>query len=426
MSDKKIIYRTHKYRLYPTKNQEAILTEWLETCRRLYNYFVQQRIEHWENEKKLPKEYRTYITQYDQNKQLPILKKDNQYLKRANAGILQEVSKRVSKTFSDFIREISNKNSTYGNPKFKRRTEYNSFTYPSPGMKREKFRIENNKLYLGKIGYLKIVLDREISPEAILKICTIKREVNQWYAHIGFNQVISIAEQSNKTEKAVGIDLGIKTYGMLSNGSEIKNPKWLQAMEKKLKREQRNLSRKVKGSKNWIKQLVKIQKIHRKIRFQRRDFLHKESTKLVNEYDVIVLEDLRICNLKRNSRHAKNISEVSWGIFQNLLTYKTYENGKKLLVVNPQNTSQICSNCGEMVRKSLKIRIHKCPFCNIVLDRDLNAAINILQKGLKKLQSSNDNTAGLAGSACGEVSMETQGSKKFVQEQINQSLDSAS
>ncbi len=414
MSDKKIIYRTYKYRLYPTKKQEAVFNEWLETCRRLYNYFVQQRFEHWEIEKHLPKEYRVYKSYFDQCKQLPELKKDNHYLKRAYAAVLVNVAKRVDKTFSDFIREISEGNSKYGKPKFKYRFYYNSFTYPQPGIKNQKFRIEGNRLYLGKIGHVKIILDRKLPQEAVIKNCSIKREVNHWYAHISFKQIATIPELQVNENKAVGIDLGIKTYGVLSDGEEIKNPKWLQVMEKKLVREQRNLSRKKKGSKNWRKQLIKLSKIYRKVRFQRNDFLHKETTKLTNDYDLVVLEDLQINNLVRNNRLAKNISEVSWGFFQKFLSYKVNEKGKKLLVVNPRNTSQICSNCGEMVRKSLKVRIHECPNCNIVLDRDLNAAKNILQRGLEELRSSIDNTVGLTGSACGEVSKETQGSKKFV------------
>ncbi len=414
MSATEILVRTHKYRLYPSKEQEAIFSEWLETCRRLYNYFVQQRFDHWEIEKQLPKGYRTYISYFDQCKQLPELKKDNHYLKRAYAAVLVNVAKRVDKTFLNFIREISKGNSKYGKPKFKFRLCYNSFTYPQPGIKHQKFRIEDNRIYLGKIGHVKIIVDKDFPNRAILKTCTIKREVNQWYAHISFTQIVSIPELQINENKAIGIDLGIKIYGVLSDGKEIKNPKWLQAMEKKLVREQKNLSRKKKGSKNWKKQLIKLSKIYRKIRLQRNDFLHKETTKLANDYDLIVLEDLRISNLIRNSRLAKNISNVSWGIFQNLLSYKVNEKGKKLLKVNPRNTSQICSNCGEMVRKSLKIRIHECPNCNIVLDRDLNAAKNILQKGLNELRSSIDNTVGLTGSACGEVSKETQGSKKFV------------
>jgi len=385
----------------------------LETCRRLYNNFVQQRYNHWETQKELPKEERKYISYFDQSKQIAILRKENQYLEKAYASVLINVAKRVDETFSNFTREISKGNPKYGKPKFKEIREYNSFTYPSPGQKRQKFRIVNNRLYLGKIGYVKIVIDRPIPEEVKLKTCTIRRDVNHWYAHISFQQIKSKPIYQIDSNKAVGIDLGIRTYGVLSDGREIKNPMWLQTMEKKLLREQRNLTRKKLGSNNWNKQVITLLKLYRKIRFQRKDFLHKETTKLVDNYDIIVLEDLRISNLIQWSSIAKNICEVSWGMFTNLLSYKAEERGKELILINPQNTSQQCSNCGEKVEKSLKVRIHKCPFCNIVLDRDLNAAKNILQKGLNKLQSSIDLTAGLAGCACGEVSDETQGSKKL-------------
>lgn len=414
MSETKTLFRTFKYRLYPTKEQEAIFYEWLETCRRLYNYFVKQRFDHWEIQKQLPKEERKYLSFIDLGKQLPEMKKDNQYLKRAYAAVLLDVASRVDKTFKNFTREISKGNSNYGKPKIKRQGSYISFTYPQPGIKRQKFRIDGNRLYLGKIGHVKIIIDREISQAAVLKTCTIRRDGNHWYAHISTKQLVSKPVQQIDLNKSVGIDLGIKTYGMLSNGDEIKNPKWMQVMEKKLAREHRNLTRKKLGSNNWKKQLIKIQKIHRSIRFQRKDFLHKETTKLVKAFDIIVLEDLRIGNLIRNNSLAKNIGGVSWGIFQNLLSYKLEEKGKKLIFINSQNTSQLCSNCGELVKKSLKVRIHKCPFCDIILDRDLNAAKNILQRGLDSLQSSIDTTDGLAGSACGEVSVETQGSKKLV------------
>ena len=414
MSETKTLYRTYKYRLYPTKEQEAIFKEWLETCRRLYNHLVRQRFDHWETQKDLPKEERTYLSSIDLCKHLPEMKKDNRYLKRAYAAVLQDVARRVDKAFRNFTREISKGNPSYGKPKFKRSSRYNTFTYPQPGVKRQKFRIDDNGLYLGKIGHIKIIIDREILQEVVLKTCTIKRDVNHWYAFISVKQLVPISPQQIDSSKSVGIDLGLKTYGMLSNGDEIENPKWMQAVEKKLAREHRNLSRKKIGSNNWNKQLIKVLKIYRKIRFQRRDFLHKETSKLVSKYDVIVLEDLRIGNLIKNSSLAKYIGGVSWGIFRNLLSYKLEEKGKKLIIVNSQNTSQLCSNCGELVKKSLKVRTHKCPFCDIILDRDLNAAKNILQRGLDKLQSSIDNTAGLAGSACGEVSVETQGSKKLV------------
>ncbi len=159
---------------------------------------------------------------------------------------------------------------------------------------------------------------------------------------------------------------------------------------------------------------MKIAKIHQKIRNQRKDYLQKEATKLVNTYDLISLEDLKIENMMQNRYLAKSIGNVSWGMFRNFLSYKTVESGKVMVLVNPYNTTQLCSECEEKVEKSLAMRIHSCPNCGLVIDRDENSAKIILKRGLKKFQSSIDNTAGLAGSACGETSIEAQGSKKIV------------
>jgi putative transposase len=153
--------------------------------------------------------------------------------------------------------------------------------------------------------------------------------------------------------------------------------------EAKLKHEQRLLSRKKKGSNSRKKQRIKLAKIHRKIRNQRNDFLHKESHKLVKSYDIIVFEDLRIKNMVKNHCLAKSISDASWSKFIGYTSYKAESAGKQVILVNPQNTSQICSGCGNTVKKSLSERTHKCPFCGLVLDRDVNAAINILRRGTR-------------------------------------------
>ena len=151
--------------------------------------------------------------------------------------------------------------------------------------------------------------------------------------------------------------------------------------EAKLKREQRKLSRKTKGSNSRKEQRTRVAKIHRKVKNQRNDFLHKESCKLVRKYDVIVFEDLRIQNMLKNHKLAKSISDASWSKFIEYTTYKAESAGKKVILVNPQNTSQICSGCGVIVKKSLSVRTHKCPYCGLILDRDVNAAINILRAG---------------------------------------------
>jgi putative transposase len=173
----------------------------------------------------------------------------------------------------------------------------------------------------------------------------------------------------------------IEKFAALSDGVLIKNPQFLRESEAKLKYEQRKLSRKKKGSNSRKKQKHKLAKLHCKIKNRRNNFLHIESRKLVRSYDVIVLEDLRIKNMVKNHHLAKSISDASWAKFIEYVSYKAESAGKKVVFVNPRNTSQICSSCGEIVKKSLSVRTHICPYCGLILDRDVNAAINILRLG---------------------------------------------
>jgi putative transposase len=184
---------------------------------------------------------------------------------------------------------------------------------------------------------------------------------------------------------AVGIDLGIKELITLSTGEKVHNPKWLRGSEKKLAREQRRLSHKKKGSSNRKRQRLEVQRVHRKISNQRKDYHHKLSNKLVRDYDLIVFEDLKIRNMVKNRYLAKSISDAGWGQLVSYVTYKAEEAGKVTELVNPRGTSQECSSCGEIVQKTLAVRVHECPHCGLVMDRDENAAINILNRGLAKV-----------------------------------------
>jgi len=213
----KHLYRTIKYRIYPTKNQEAIFLEWLETCRRLYNHFIQQRYDHWEKQKQLPKEARTYISCYDQIKQIPELRKENPYLEKVYSHVLQEVAQRVNYSFNRFFKERVNGNTKYGKPQFRKRKEYKSFTYKEYD-NGYRFKIENNKLKLGRFGSVKIIIDRPISKNAIIKTCTVKKDINHWYALIVVILPKRRAKHLLDEKKAIGIDVGIKTLGVLSNG----------------------------------------------------------------------------------------------------------------------------------------------------------------------------------------------------------------
>ncbi len=183
-----------------------------------------------------------------------------------------------------------------------------------------------------------------------------------------------------EVRSAMGVDVGINHLVALSSGETFKNPRHLQISERKLTKEQRRLSRKEKGSENRARQRVKVAKLHRRIREQRLDFMHKHSRKLVDSFDLIAFEDLRIKNMLQNHHLAKSISDASWYMLQSLTAYKAEEAGKHVAFVNPMGTSQECSGCGATVEKGLSERVHECPCCRLVLDRDVNAALNILKR----------------------------------------------
>lgn len=365
--------RTFRYRIYPTKGQESTLVEWLNTCRILYNQSLSERKEAYEKDKRS-------TNYYDQANALKESKKGNAYQIRVHSQVLQDVLKRLDKSFQNFFRRVK-KGEKPGYPRFKAEDRFNSFTFPQSG-----FKIEAKKCILSKIGAIKLIQHRDIPEAGVIKTCAIKRAVDQWY--VTFVVDLPDVETEMKGEidpvAAVGIDLGLTDMATLSTGDKINNPKWLRASEKKLAKEQRRLARKKKGANNRKKQKAIVATAHRKIRNQRSDFHHKISKELVADYDLIVFEDLQVKNMVKNRYLAKSISDAGWNQLVSFASYKAEEAGKVVELVNPKGTSQLCSGCGAEVRKSLAVRTHRCPYCGLVMDRDENAAINILNRGLAK------------------------------------------
>jgi putative transposase len=191
------------------------------------------------------------------------------------------------------------------------------------------------------------------------------------------------------SDNVVGVDVGLNKYAVLSNGLEYENPRFLRKKEKQLKKAQRKLSKKKKRSANYMKQVQRVRQLHEKVTNQRRDFLHKLSYNLVKDYSMIAVENLNIRNMVRNRNLSKSISDAGWGMFRNMLAYKCEKNGGMLIKVEPKFTSQDCSCCHNRVKKSLSIRTHICTKCGTVLDRDYNAALNILQKALEEFLVAN-------------------------------------
>ena len=356
--------KTYKYRLYPSKSQEAKLLSTLEVCRILYNSCLVDRKNHYESTGK-------GLSRIRQQEILTSDKKRVLLLKGIHSQVLQDVLFRVERAYQGFFRRLSEKQSKTGYPRFKPEGRYDSITYPQePG-----FRIEEGKLKLSKIGHLKIKMHRDIVGH--VKTCTIRKDGNHWYSCFSAEYE---PEKRPVPTRSTGIDVGLKSFATLSDGTEIQNPKHLRKAEAKLKRIQRSLSRKKKGGSNRKKAKLVVASLHRKVRNQRLDFHHQEARKIVNSFGLIVAEDLKIRNMVRNRHLSKSISDAGWGNFLNILAYKAEEAGCRLEKVDPRHTSVNCSCCGTAIPKTLPTRIHRCHVCGLVLDRDHNAAINILQR----------------------------------------------
>ena len=273
--------------------------------------------------------------------------------------------KRLEKSFKNFFRGA-------GYPRFQGRNRYDSFTYPGSG-----FEItDDGKLKLSKIGEIKLKQHRPM--EGKIKTCTIKRDVDQWY--VSFACEVEL-QPLDKTGKSIGIDVGLESLISLGTGEKIPPPKYLRESEKKLIKAQRDLSRKKKRSSNRNKARIEVAHIHRHIRNQRKDFNHKLSRTLVNTYDHIVFEKLQIRNMVQNHHLAKSILDASWNQLIQFTSYKAEYAGRIVELVNPRNTSKTCSVCGNIQNMPLSERTYICP-CGNIMDRDVNAAINILNKAV--------------------------------------------
>jgi putative transposase len=352
--------RSYKYRIYPNKNQEVKLIKTLNTCRHLYNSALAERKQQAElYQLPLPRDWINYT---EQANNLATSKTSEQ--KEVFSQVLQDVLRRLDKNFKNFF----NGN---GYPRFKGKNRYNSFTYPQFG-----FSLENGKLTLSKIGSIKIVQHREIKGK--IKTCTIKRDVDQWYAIFVVEIEKTVPEIEVKTK--VGVDVGLSSLITLSNGEQIAPPQFFRKAEGKLTKEQRRLSRKEKGSANREKQCIKVARAHRKIRNQRCDFTHKLSRALVNRFDLIAFENLNIKGMARNHHLAKSISDAGWYQLQSFTTYKAAEAGKQVKFCLANGTSQECHVCGNIQKMTLKDRVFRCSICGNVENRDLNSSNVILNR----------------------------------------------
>ncbi|HEC64073.1 MAG TPA: transposase [bacterium] len=353
--------KSFKYRAVLNKETEAEALRWLGLCQILYNVALEQRI-------LLYQCHRKTFSAYDQNRQLPELKKEFPEFKSVGSQVLENVLDRLHKAYQSFFRRIKH-GETPGFPRFKAKHRYNSFTLRQAGWK-----LEGQNLYIRNVGRLKLNLHRPI--EGKIKTVTIRlTPTEKWFVSFSCDKVVP--KTYSHTAAKVGIDVGLKNFAVDSDGHVIENPKFFNKSQKILRRRQRKLSRCKKGSKQRGKARLLVAKAHEKISNQRLDFLHKTANYYVENYDVIHIEALRIDKMIKNKYLARSIADASWGKFFELLSFKAEEAGRTLVRVDPKDTSQTCSSCGRKTPKSLSIRVHKCKHCGLVLDRDLNAALNI-------------------------------------------------
>lgn len=385
----KTFEKTFKYRLYPTKPQERFFGKTLNACRWVYNKTLETRKTAWE-------ERQETLTKYDTNAMIPKWKATKPSLKIAYSQSLQDAQKRVDLAFQGFFRRVK-RGEKPGYPRFKGEYRYDSWTYPQAGYTLD---AKAHQLALSRIGNVKIKLHRPV--EGVINTLTVRKSATgKWYACFTCAVGIDIEKPVKGKDKVkpIGIDLGVFRFATASDGKGVKNPRFIKDEEKALAKAQRRfaaakkeVTRRGKKCKAKVAKLRRvIARVHERLTNRRNNFVHKLSRATVNRYPVVVMENLNVGGMLRREEKGKRalrkaIIDASWKKFLNCITYKAEWAGGNVILVNPKNTSKKCSRCSELVEKDLGTRVHRCTNCGLVIDRDVNAARNILALGLQSLR----------------------------------------
>jgi len=374
--------RTYKYLLRPTQEQEQKLDFLLDQARRVYNAALEQRITAYQETGKGIR----YPAQWTTFRDLRRAEVDT--LGQLNASALQQTLRRLDKAFAAFFRRVR-AGEQPGFPRFKGRERFHSleFTYGdgcrllADGQGRRSFPFQN-------VGELRVCYHRPLPEGAALKHVVLKRVNQRWYTCLMLEHPNTAPVPAVHPVRGVGLDNGLQALVALSSGERIGNPRWLRSNLAELRLLQRHLSRQVQGSHRRRATLRQIARSHEHIANQRRDLQHQLSRRLVRDYDLIALEGMPLAFMNRNKHLSLASHDAGWGGLKHCLEYKAEEAGIPLIAVDPSFTSQRCSGCGRLVEKTLAVRVHRCPSCALVLDRDVNAARNILQLALDSLVTS--------------------------------------
>jgi putative transposase len=355
-------------------------------CRHLYNWNLQQRIEAYEQERRT-------VTYQEQQNALPDLKKARPWFKYVYSQVLQDVLQRLEKAYQGFLSQKK------GFPKYKKRGQWNSITYPQYHN-----RPENGVVDLPKVGKIKLVYHRPIPEEAVIKTLTLIQEGGKWFVCFSV-ELPDRLEPKTKQTRAIGIDLGLNSFIYSSDGEALAAPRYLHKVRKKLKQLQRRLSGLEKRTTKYLKTLRALQKVYYRLRCKRLAFFYEQAYRLFEHNDTVIVENLNISPMVRRPDPQKDevtghylpngasrkaglnaaIYDVGWGTFLRILNYVANKLGKQVVTVEPAYTTQSCSSCGTLVEKDLSERTHSCPACGYSADRDYNAAKNILRLGLESL-----------------------------------------
>jgi putative transposase len=380
-----MVRKAYQEQLRPTPAQERALEAVLWRCRTLYNTALQQRSFLWRHRG-------VSLTRSQQEAGLKTLRAELPEYAAIHSHVLQGVLAWLDKTYQAFFRRVAHGEKP-GFPRFHGKDRYHSFTYKEYG---NGARLDNGSLVLSKLGRIAVRWSRSIT--GTIKTVTVSREADGWY--VCFSCVEVPTEPLPLTGRETGIDVGLKVFLITAEGDRVANPRLSRTAERALKKAQQRVSRRTKGSKRRRKAVQVLAKQHLHVRRQRSDFHHKTALALVRAYDTIYVEAIQPANLSRRpapkqdehgryvhngaSQKAglnKSIQDAGWGAFLSILAFTAACAGKRVEAVNPVYTSQDCSSCGERIAKSLSVRTHVCTTCGLILDRDLNAAKNILWRG---------------------------------------------
>ncbi len=361
---------SYKYRAYPGATTETRLNSALGTCRWLYNKLLE--------ECNRAREGGTSPTMRGTQARIVTLKEENPFLK----GVYSKVLQMVNYTLWSNIAALSptkKRGRKIGKLRFKSAFRYRTLNYNQSGFKIDR---EHGTITFSKIGAIPFTMHRPYA--GTVKGVLITRHGDRWYVIVQAEQEVS---EPKREGRSVGIDLGLTSFAVDSDGAMIENPRFYEHSLKKIKKIQQSIARKKRFSKNWTKAKSKLEKVYDRITNQKGDFLHKLSRRYVDTYATICVEDLDIKGLKEKGNSPglhRSIHDASWGRFYSYLAYKAESAGTNLVKVDPRNTSQMCSNCGSIVKKTLSERVHECPYCEFVTDRDHNAAVNIHRVGMEQ------------------------------------------